>query len=113
VAELIYVFLALFALRLLWRDRHSEGGLWCKVIAVALGLVTPILAFKGATDPFPTFPNGRGALIAIACLAIPAVWYGILHFARPAEVQAAAAHAVEHHGVPALDEPIPHPEIAG
>jgi hypothetical protein len=46
--------------------------------------------------------------IAIACIVI-AGWYGILHFARPAQVRAAAAHAVEHHGVPALDEPIPEP----
>lgn len=109
LVELIYIFLALFALRLLWRDRHTEGGMWWKVILVVLGLVTPLLAFKGALDPFPTFPNDRGVFIAIACIVIAAVWYGILHFARPAQVRAAAAHAVEHHGVPALDEPIPEP----
>ena len=107
LVELIYIFLALFALRLLWRDRHTEGGIWWKVILVVLGLVTPILAFKGALDPFPTSPNNLGVFIAIACIVIAAVWYGILHFARPAQVRAAAAHAVEHHGVPALDEPIP------
>ena len=109
LVELIYIFLALFALRLLWRDRHTEGGLWWKVILVVLGLVTPMLAFKGALDPFPTFPNDRGVFIAIACIVIAAVWYGILHFTRPAQVRAAASHAVEHQGVPALDEPIPEP----
>ena len=53
--------------------------------------------------------------IAIACLIIPAVWYAILHFTRPEQVRAAARHAVEHHGVPALDEAIPQasPEAAG
>jgi amino acid transporter len=107
LVELIYVFLALFALKLLWQDRRTEGGLWWKLIAVLLGLATPILAFKGALDPFPTFPNNRGVFIAIACLIIPAAWYAILHFARPDQVRAAARHAVEHHGVPALDEPIP------
>ncbi|MGO9499044.1 MAG: APC family permease [Solirubrobacteraceae bacterium] len=109
LVELIYIFLAFFALRLLWRDRHTEGGLWWKVILVVFGLVTPLLAFKGALDPFPTFPNDRGVFIAIACIVIAAVWYGILHFTRPAQVRAAASHAVEHHGVPALDEPIPEP----
>jgi len=108
LVELIYIFLALFALRLLWRDRDTEGGLWWKTILVLLGPATPILAFKGALDPFPTSPTNLGVFIAIACIVIAAVWYGILHFARPTEVEAAAAHAVEHHGVPALDEPIPH-----
>jgi amino acid transporter len=107
LVELIYVFLALFALKLLWSSRNEEGGLWWKTIAVLLGLATPILAFKGALDPFPTFPNNRGVFIAIACIIIPAVWYAVLHVTRPERVRSAARHAVEHHGVPALDEPIP------
>ncbi|HET8979802.1 MAG TPA: APC family permease [Solirubrobacteraceae bacterium] len=109
LVELIYVFLAIFALKLLWQSRHSEGGLWWKFIAVLIGLATPILAFKGALSPFPTFPNNRAVFIAIACIVLAAVWYGILHFARPENVRLAARHAVEHHGVPALDEPIPEP----
>jgi amino acid transporter len=107
LVELIYVFLAVFALKLLWRSRHDEGGLWWKVIIVIVGLATPILAFKGALDPFPTFPNNRAVFIAIGCVVISAVWYGILHFTRPNQVRLAARHAVEHHGVPPLDEPIP------
>ena len=99
----------MFALKLLWRDRHTEGGLWWKMILVVLGLVTPMFAFKGALDPFPTFPNDRGVFIAIACIVIAAVWYGVLHFARPEQVKAAASHAVEHEGVPPLNEPIPEP----
>ena len=106
LVELIYIFLAIFALKLLWESRQTETGLWWKTILVLLGLATPILAFKGALDPFPTFPNNRGVFIAIACLIIPAVWYAVLHFTRPQQVREAARHAVEHHGVPALDEPI-------
>ena len=109
LVEIIYIFLAVFALKLLWESRRDEGGLWWKTIAVILGLVTPILAFKGALDPFPTFPTSLGVWIAVGCIVIAAVWYGILHFARPEKVRAAAAHAVEHHGVPPLDEPIPEP----
>jgi hypothetical protein len=30
----------------------------------------------------------------------------VLELTRPDKVRAAARHAVEHHGVPALDEPI-------
>lgn len=109
LVELIYIFLAVFALKLLWQSRNDEGGLWWKAILVLLGLATPILAFKGALDPFPTFPNSLGVWIAVGCIVIAAVWYGILHFTRPEQVKAAAGHAVEHHGVPPLDEPIPEP----
>ncbi|HZE04318.1 MAG TPA: APC family permease [Solirubrobacteraceae bacterium] len=109
LVELIYVFLAFFALKLLWQSRHTESGLWWKFIAVLVGLATPILAFKGALSPFPTYPNNRAVFIAIGCIVIAAVWYAILHFARPQEVRMAARHAVEHHGVPALDERIPEP----
>jgi amino acid transporter len=103
--ELIYVFLAIFALKLLWRSRNHEGGLWWKTIAVLLGLATPILAFKGSLDPFPTYPADRGVFIAIALIVIAAIWYGVLHVFRREEVQMAARHAVEHHGVPAVDQP--------
>jgi amino acid transporter len=111
LVELIYVFLAVFALKLLWQDRRTEGGLWWKTIAVLLGLATPILAFKGALDPFPTFPNDRGVFIAIGCVVIPAIWYGVLQVARPQQVRMAARHAVEHEGVPALDDPAVAPVV--
>lgn len=107
LVELIYVFLAIFALKLLWNSRHDETGLWWKFLAVLLGLATPILAFKGALDPFPTFPNNRGVFIALACIVISAAWYAVLQVTRPDRVRAAAGHAVAHEGVPALDEPVP------
>jgi hypothetical protein len=36
----------------------------------------------------------------------------VLHVARPERVRAAASHAVEHEGVPPLDEPIPTDPVA-
>ena len=94
------------SLKLLWQSRAQEGGLWWKVPAVLIGLAAPILAFKGSLDPFPAYPNDRAVFIAIACIVISAVWYAVLHVARPDRVRSAAQHAVEHEGVPALDEPV-------
>jgi hypothetical protein len=90
-------------------DRHPPSApvlLWWKVIAVLVGLAAPILAFKGSLDPLPTFPNNRAVMIAVACIAISALWYAVLHVTRPERVRSAAQHAVEHHGVPSLDEPV-------
>ena len=86
LVELIYVFLAFFALKLLWQSRHTEGGLWWKVIAVLLGLATPILAFKGSLSPFPVYPLDIAVWIAIGCVVAAAVWYGVLQMMRPAQV---------------------------
>lgn len=113
LVELVYVFLSVFALKLLWQSRHEERGLWWKVIAVALGIATPILAFKGSLDPFPTFPGDIAVWMAIASIGAAAAWYAFLHFTRPAQVRLAARHAVEHKGVPAEDETLdfqPEPE---
>ena len=113
LVELIYVFLAVFALKLLWESRRTEGGLWWKAIVVLLGLATPILAFKGALSPFPPYPLDIAVWIAIGCIVVAAVWYAVLHFARPAQVKLAARHAIAHEGVPARDETLdfrPEPE---
>ena len=107
LVEVIYIFLAVFALKLLWQSRREEGGLWWKVIAVLLGLATPILAFKGSLDPFPTFPNNRASSSRSAASSSPRCGTRFLHVTRPNEVRLAARHAVEHEGVPALDEPVP------
>jgi amino acid transporter len=110
LVQLIYVFLAVFAIRLVWASR-AEGGLWWKLIAVLLGLATPILAFKGSLDPFPTYPADRGVFLAIACIVVSFVWYAVLQLTRPAAVAQAAQHAVEHHGVTPLDQPLSYPEV--
>jgi amino acid transporter len=104
--ELVYVFLALFALKLVWTDATERGKIW-KTIVVLVGLATPILAFDGSLNPFPTFPNNRAVYFALVCIAISAIWYLILQMRHPERVRAAARHAVEHEGVPALDEPLP------
>jgi len=103
--ELVYIFLAIFALKLVWTDREEGGKAW-KTIVVLIGLATPLLAFKGALDPFPEFPNNRAVYFALACIVISAIWYLILQVTRPDRVRLAAQHAVEHHGVPPLDEPL-------
>ena len=104
--QLVYVFLAIFALKLVWGDRDEGGKVW-KTVLVLIGLATPLLAFKGSLHPFPKFPNNRGVYFALVCIAISAIWYAVLQITRPDRVRLAAQHAVEHEGVPALDEPLP------
>jgi len=103
LVEAIYVILALFALRLVWRSR-GEGGLWWKVPVVLGGVATPILAYGGSLDPWPAYPNNRGIIFALVCVGIVAVWYAFLKIRHPDRIRDAAQHAVEHHGVPPLDE---------
>jgi amino acid transporter len=100
--ELIYVILAVFALRLVWRA--GKDGLWWKIPVVLVGLVTPLLAYKGSLDPWPQFPANRGIYFALASIAIVAVWYAYLKVRHPERIAGAASHAIEHHGVPPLDE---------
>src|SRR4051812_43967811 len=73
LVELVYIFLALFAFKLLWQSRSSEGGLWWKLIAVLIGLATPILAYKGSLDPWPQYPNNRAVTFALICIGISAI----------------------------------------
>lgn len=103
--ELVYVFLAIFALKLVWTDPAEGGRVW-KTGVVLVGLAAPLLAFKGSLDPFPKFPNNRAVYFALAGIAISAIWYLILQIKHPDRVRLAARHAVEHEGVPALDEPL-------
>lgn len=103
--QLVYVFLAIFALKLVWGDREEGGKAW-KTIVVLIGLATPLLAFKGSLNPFPDYPNNRGVYFALVCIAISALWYLFLQITRPDRVRDAARHAVEHEGVPPLDEPL-------
>ncbi|HSD78866.1 MAG TPA: APC family permease [Solirubrobacteraceae bacterium] len=100
--EAIYVILALFALRLVWR--HGREGAWWKVPVVVAGLATPILAYKGSLDPWPSYPNNRGIIFALVSLGIVAVWYAYLKVRHPERIRNAARHAIAHHGVPPMDE---------
>lgn len=93
LVELIYVFLAVFALRMVWRAR-AEGGLLWKVPVILVGLATPVLAFKGSLDPFPVYPLNRGVWFAIILIVVCAVWWLVLRLRHPERVRNAAAHAV-------------------
>jgi amino acid transporter len=102
LVEAIYVILALFALRLVWRA--GRDGLWWKLPVVVAGLATPILAYKGSLDPWPSYPANRGIIFALVALVITALWYAYLKIRHPDRIRNAARHALEHHGVPPLDE---------
>lgn len=86
LVQLIYVFLALVALRLVWPS-------WWRLLVTLAGLATPILAFKGSLDPWPTYPNNRGVIFAVVAIGITLAWWLVLRFSRPREVETAAAHA--------------------
>jgi len=93
--ELVYVFLAIFALKLLYTGTR-EPGLWWKTIAVLLGLAFPILAFKGSLDPFPKYPNNWAVWFWWGGMAVALLWYLFLRFTQPERVRAAASYAADH-----------------
>ena len=101
LVELIYVFLALFAFRLVWQER-DQGGLGWKFPLILVGLATPILAYKGSLDPFPTYPLNLGVWIAVAIIGLTGVWWLVLRITRPDRIRQAAAHAVQVAAVPAI-----------
>jgi amino acid transporter len=103
LVELVYIFLAIVAFKFVWAER-GQPGMWWKAIVVLVGLATPIAAIYGALNPFPTFPNNRAVYFALACIVISAVWWAIIRATRPAALEHAAQHAVQHEGVPPLDE---------
>jgi hypothetical protein len=70
------------------------------------GLATPILAYKGSLDPWPTYPNNRGIIFALVCAGISLVWWGYLRYRHSDRIRTAAAYAEEHRDVPPLDEPL-------
>jgi amino acid transporter len=102
LVEAIYVILALFALGLVWRA--GREGLWWKVPVILAGLATPLLAYKGSLDPWPEYPNNRGIIFALVAVALVAVWYAYLKVRHPDRIRTAASHAIDHEGVPPMDE---------
>ena len=101
--EAVYGLLAIAAFVLIWRTSTGLTRVWRLVVA-AIGLATPVLAYYGSLHPFPTYPNNRGIIFAGIAAGLVVVWFVYLQFARPRQVAAAAQHAEQHHGVPALDE---------
>jgi amino acid transporter len=95
LVELIYLLLAVAAVRLIAR-RHRSGFpvLWRSAI-VLIGAMVPILAFRGALWPFPAYPDSLGAWLALASILVVGVWYTVLRVTRPEAIQRAALHATE------------------
>ena len=100
--EAVYALLAVAAIRMILQ----MGGphVWWRLIVAVVGLATPILAYYGSLHPFPTYPTSLGLWLAVGAAVLVALWFAYLRVTRPDRVAAAAAHAVEHHGVPPLDE---------
>ncbi len=102
--ELVYVFLALAAFGLVLR---RSGFSWWQPIALVAALATPLLAFKGSLDPWPSYPANRGVYFALVCLVVVAAWLALLWVTKRGAVRNAASHAAQHHGV----EPTEHAEV--
>lgn len=110
--EAVYLVLAVFAFRFLMHDGNRRALIWRLPLLVA-ALATPVLAFKGSLDPWPTFPANRAVIYAAIWLGIAALWFGYLRVRYPERIATAAEHATEHGGVPPLDETLqfkPEPE---
>ena len=103
VIELVYLILAVVAIRLLVQHQ----GVWWQYLVVLVAIATPILGFYGALNPEPHNGNNYNWMAlywGLIVLAIAAVWFGICRVMVPDRVKNAAAHAAEHQGVPPLDE---------
>src|SRR5688500_7780956 len=101
--ELVYLILAVFAFRLV----PKAGNHWWQYLIVAVAVVTPILGFYGALNPDPhdrSNYNWEAIYWTLGLIVVALVWFAVLIFTRRDKVDAAAAHAAEHHGVPPLDE---------
>jgi amino acid transporter len=100
--EAVYAVLAVAAIRLAWIDGGARR--WWRLPVVLAGLATPVLAYKGSLDPWPSYPNNRGIIFALISLGLVALWFLFLRIRHAGRVRAAASHADVHHGVPPLDE---------
>lgn len=95
LVELIYLLLAIAAIRLI--VQRNGGGfpvIWRSAIVLA-GALVPLLAFRGALWPFPSYPDNLGAWFALISLLLVGIWYAALRATRPEAIQRAALHATE------------------
>ena len=101
--ELVYLVLAIAALGLV----RKVGNHWWQYLIVLVAVATPLLGFYGALNPDPHDSsnfNWVAAYWTIGLIVVAAVWFLIVVLLRRDNVDNAAAHAAEHHGVPPLDE---------
>jgi amino acid transporter len=113
--ELVYLILAVVAFGLV---RQAGNKLWQYAILL-VAVATPLLGYFGALKPGPhdrSNVNWEAFYWTIGVVVVAVVWFVVVLVLRPANVRAAAAHAAEHRGVPALDErldfePLPEGEM--
>jgi amino acid transporter len=101
--ELVYLVLAIGALRVV----YTSGNKWWQYLIVLVAIATPILGFYGALNPAPhdrSNFNWVAAAWTIGLLVLALLWFVIVLVIRRDNVDNAAAHAAEHHGVAPLDE---------
>jgi amino acid transporter len=101
--ELVYLVLAIAALGLV----RKVGNHWWQYAIVLVAIATPILGFYGALNPDPHDSsnfNWVAAYWTIGLIVVALLWFAIVVVLRRENVDNAAAHAAEHHGVPPLDE---------
>jgi len=101
--ELVYLILAVAAFGLV----RKSGNQWWQYLIVAVAVATPILGFYGALNPDPhdrSNFNWEALYYTLGLIVVALVWFAIVLVTRRENVDNAAAHAAEHHGVPPLDE---------
>lgn len=101
--ELVYLVLAIVAFKLV----ASSGNKPWQYVIVAVAVATPILGFYGALNPSPHDSSNFNWVAAgwtIGLIVLALVWFLICVLMRRENVNNAASHAAEHHGVPPLDE---------
>ncbi|HLK42903.1 MAG TPA: APC family permease [Thermoleophilia bacterium] len=112
--ELVYLVLAVVALRLVYQMNGTPGQ-WWRYPVIVVAILTPLLGFKGALWPGPhttANPNWEAMYWALATLVLAVVWFLVVRITRPDRVRNAAMHASHHQGVTPLDEPF-QPNPAG
>ena len=112
LVETIYIFLAVFALGMVWREFSGTGRAW-RLLVVLIGLAAPILAFKGSLDPFPTSPNNQAVFIWIGGMILALLWWLYLRATRSEQVRAAAAYAADDPEAGARDLEVGAAQVAG
>jgi amino acid transporter len=101
--ELVYLILALAAFGLV----RQAGNKWWQYVIVAIAVLTPVLGYLGALKPEPhdrSNVNWEAFYWTIGVVVVALLWFLILMITRRRNVDNAAQHAAEHHGVPPLDE---------
>jgi amino acid transporter len=99
MVEVVYVMLAVVAIRLVWQQ--GGAAVWWKLVVLVVAIATPILGFKGALWPDPhnsSNYNWVALYWSIGILVVAGIWLVLCLVLRPNQVRRAAQHASEDHG---------------